>query len=988
MEHHPWSGRILCPVLVGREDARRRLAAAVDAAAKRRGGVCFVVGEAGVGKSRLAEEARSLARRAGLTIVAGRAVEAGSPVPFRPLSEGLLSAFRSAGVPRTPEFRSLGGALGRLVPEWRPDAATTTDSSLVDVSEALVRLLRVLAGGRGCLVVLEDLHWSDPETLAVVEYLADNLAGEPVLCLGTLRGDEVTPALTLARGLGARRAALVEEPARLDEPDTQRMAAACLGVSSVPSELAASVHTWSDGVPFLIEELLAAWIGCGALEHRSEGWELRSALGPMVPSTFADTVRRRLTAVGAEGRTVMAAAAVLGRRFDWALVPAITGLERATVLAVLRRCMAAQLVVDDGGDDGEGFRLRHALTREAVLGELLSPERAELSGRASRAVEELHPALDGHWCDLAAELARAAGDVERTARLLLITGRRALVRGALTSAEAILVRARELGAADVLVRTALDEALVEVFSQAGKCAEAVAVGDRVLVSLAQQAAPPVRCAEVHLHLARALLNSGAWASTTARLHQARRYLEPGAGPSMGARIDALAAHVALGEARLDDAARLATSALTVAERAALPEVACEALEVIGRRARLLHLVEAEAAFDRARVIAERHGLVVWRVRALQELAASDVATSRRLDRLTSARDAAWEAGALTTVSVLDLHIATVLAFRFEADEGLVVARRCAAAARRLDLGGLLLPMARVRQATLPMALVRQAQCHAVRGDAASMETCIADALAAAPGDRDVSAGVWGQCRATLSLLRENRARGLRELVTAAEFVRGHDDALLWVFRGLLAVVATVVDREGTAARAELAASGLTALPHHRAFLGYAEAVELGRRGYKVEADDSFVAARAEMALAGGGYGAGYLALRLVAEAALTDGWGEPVAWLREAERFFEGTGQARVAAACRSLLGRAGAPVPRRRRERIGVPAPLATLGITAREHEVLVLVAERLSNKGIAARLYISPRTVDKHVERLLAKTQLHDRAQLSDLAARLDGS
>jgi DNA-binding CsgD family transcriptional regulator len=959
----------------------------VDAAATGHGGVGFVVGEAGVGKSRLAEEVRVLASHAGFAIVAGRAVDAENPVPFRPLSEGILFAFRSSGVPRTAELRSLGAALGRLVPDWRQEAAAGTGSSLLDVSEAMLRLLRVLADGRGCLLVLEDLHWSDPETLAVLEYLADNLASERVLCLATLRGEVTTPALTLAHGLEARRAALVVLPGRLDAADTQRMAAACLGVGSVPGELAASVHTWSDGVPFLIEELLAAWIGCGALDHRSEGWVLRSAVGPMVPSTFADTVRRRLTAVGADGRTVMAAAAVLGRRFDWALVPAITGLERAAVLAVLRRCIAAQLVVDDGGEGGDGFRLRHALTREAVLAELLSPERAELSGRASRAVEALHPDLDGHWCDLAAELASASGDLDRAARLLLITGRRALAQGALTSAEAALVRARELGAADVLVRMALDEALVEVLSQAGKCAEAVAVGDRVLVALAQQAAPPVRLAQVHLHLARALLTSGAWASTGERLDQARRYVEPKAG-SMGARIDALAAHVALGEARLDDAVRLATAALTVAERAPLPEVACEALEVIGRRARLLHLVEAETAFDRARVIAERHGLVVWRIRALQELAASDVATSRRLDRLTSARDAAWEAGALTTVAVLDLHIATVLAFRFEADEGLVVARRCAAAARRLDLGGLLLPMARVRQAILPMALVREAQCHAVRGDAAPMETCIAAALAAAPGDRDVSAGVWGQCRATLSLLRENRARALRELETAAAFVRDRDDALLWVFRGLLAVVATVEDHDGDAARAELSASGLTALPHHRAFLGYAEAVELGRREQHVEAEDAFTAARAEMELAGGGYGAGYLALRLVAESAIADGWGEPVAWLREAERFFEGTGQERLAAACRSLLGRAGAPIPRRRRERTGVPAPLATLGITGREHEVLLLVAERLSNKAIAARLYVSPRTVDKHVEHLLAKTQLHDRAQLSDLVARLGGS
>jgi DNA-binding CsgD family transcriptional regulator len=283
-----------------------------------------------------------------------------------------------------------------------------------------------------------------------------------------------------------------------------------------------------------------------------------------------------------------------------------------------------------------------------------------------------------------------------------------------------------------------------------------------------------------------------------------------------------------------------------------------------------------------------------------------------------------------------------------------------------------------------MALVRQAQCHAVRGDANQMETCIAEALALGAGDPEISAGVWGQCRATLSLLGENRARALNELLTGVQFVRGRPDALRWVFRGLWTLTATVMDQDGRAARTELAESGLTTLPHHRAFLGYAEAVALGRQGRPEEASNAFATARAEMALAGGGDGFGYLALRLVAECAIADRWGAPIPWLGEAERYFEGVGQRRVASACRSLLRRAGAPAPRRRGPS-QVSESLASLGVSGREQEVLMLVAERLSNKEIAARLYLSPRTVDKHVEHLLTKTSLHNRAQLSDLAAQI---
>jgi DNA-binding CsgD family transcriptional regulator len=129
------------------------------------------------------------------------------------------------------------------------------------------------------------------------------------------------------------------------------------------------------------------------------------------------------------------------------------------------------------------------------------------------------------------------------------------------------------------------------------------------------------------------------------------------------------------------------------------------------------------------------------------------------------------------------------------------------------------------------------------------------------------------------------------------------------------------------------------------------------------------------------------ARRLAAEAALADGWGAPVAWLREAAAFFTARGEEPVAAACRALLRRAGAPVPRAGRGTHAVPAHLRALGVTDREADVLVLVAEGLTNKELAARLHLSPRTVEKHVASLLAKTGSRRRAQLAGYAARLSG-
>jgi DNA-binding NarL/FixJ family response regulator len=109
-----------------------------------------------------------------------------------------------------------------------------------------------------------------------------------------------------------------------------------------------------------------------------------------------------------------------------------------------------------------------------------------------------------------------------------------------------------------------------------------------------------------------------------------------------------------------------------------------------------------------------------------------------------------------------------------------------------------------------------------------------------------------------------------------------------------------------------------------------------------------------------------------------------VPWLREAAAFFSARGEQAVAGACRALLRRAGAPVPRGDAD---VPAELRALGVTSREAEVLTLLTEGLTNAELAARLHLSPRTVEKHVAGLLAKTGCRRRTQLAGYLARLPG-
>ena len=246
----------------------------------------------------------------------------GVPTPFRPFAEALASAGRAGRLPDGGDLDPFRPALGRLVPEWRPPRIAG-DESLVFLGEAVLRLLRALGPDAGCLLVLEDLHWADRETLALLEYLADNLSAERVLCVGTLR-DEDGAAAGLARALEARGSAAVLPLSRLDPAAMARMALACVGAAGLPEPVQSLVAERAEGLPFLVEEVLAGLIGDGTLAERDGRWQATDMTGP-----GAGHVRRcgapRLDGLDADSRRVICAAAVLGRRFDWALLGPVTG---------------------------------------------------------------------------------------------------------------------------------------------------------------------------------------------------------------------------------------------------------------------------------------------------------------------------------------------------------------------------------------------------------------------------------------------------------------------------------------------------------------------------------------------------------------------------------------------------------------------------------------------------------------------------------------
>ena len=642
-----------------------------------RGSTIALTGPPGIGKSRLLREAVATADTWGLTVLRGRSVPSGSASAFRPLTEALLGGLRHAPVPDDPMLTPFTPALARILPQWRAPGPRP-DDSLVVLGEAVLRLLTVLGPG-GIVLALEDLHWADPDTLTVVEYLADTIAVGRILLIVTAR-DEPGPAADLLRGLDSRDACTVLALPPLTGPEIGAMAAACLG-GEVPAATEAALRRRAGGTPLLVEELLAAGIDPAVA----------------VPPTVSELVVGRLATLSEGARRCVEVAAVLGRRFDWRLLPGSLGAAESDVLAALRAATATGLVEPEGEDE---FRFHHALGRDAVLAAMLPPERAWWARRALDELVALHPELDGSWCDLAADLALRAGDRERAATLLHEAGRRNLTGGALASAEAALTRAAELVVAGTDLAVAIDETRADVLAQSGRTHEALAAAVRVI----EGAAPGVPTARAHLRRARVHATAGNWAAARADLETAGTALgDPPVDDALALRVASAATHVELGAGRLADAASAARTVLSWAERSGSAEPACEALLVLGRLARRDDRNAAEEIFLRARRTAEDAGLTLMAARAAAELCIADAQYSLRLDRLADARDRAAATGDLAGVAVLDLQTAAAHSARWELDEAVAAADRCIATSRRLQLP------------TLPKALVLRAAAEALRG---------------------------------------------------------------------------------------------------------------------------------------------------------------------------------------------------------------------------------------------------------------------------------
>src|SRR4051794_18307855 len=472
---HPGMRRdLVSPLFVGRETELATMTTALESAVAGTPTVVLLGGEAGVGKTRLVEEATERAHAAGARVLAGSCIELGGEgLPFGPLAHAFRTLMRDT--PPDELDALLGPArseFARVLPDLDPDAALSTaplaDGGTARLLELVLGVVERLAEDRPLMFVIEDLHWADRSTLDLVALLVRALRVGSVLVVVSFRTDELHrshPLRPLVTGWERVRTVHRIELERFGRDDVERQLEAILG-SPPSARLVDLVHERSEGNAFLVEEIL------GAVQSGSDPDHL--------PLSLRDVLLARVERLTPPTQRLLRIAAAAGPSVSDRLLAAVAGLGDDELDDALREGLEHHVLVADG----TGYVFRHALTRDAVYGDTLARERARIHGAYGEALSA-DPGLAGPDVSVPALLALHWSASHDLPRALEASVKAARIAAPYAPAEALrhLETALELWpqVPDAPERSGID--VVEALRRAGQSAYAAGALDRSLTLL-------------------------------------------------------------------------------------------------------------------------------------------------------------------------------------------------------------------------------------------------------------------------------------------------------------------------------------------------------------------------------------------------------------------------------------------------------------------------------------------------------------------------
>src|SRR2546425_691392 len=390
------------------------------AAVRGAGRVVLIDGDAGVGKTRLAEEFLRWAGLEGATILRGHAYDTQTGMPYGPVVEALRDGLDAPGASGTaPEWLTevtrLVPELRRRYPSLREPLAPADAAERWRLFEGVTQLLLALAAERPTLVLIDDLQWCDHETCALLHFLARRCEGVPLALVVTLNLGELerdAPAARLCRALRTRASAVAISLAPLGEDEVWQMIRQ-LGHLQAPGagrRLARRLHEVSDGNPVHVIELLKALFAQGVLEADPATGEWRGpppadAASPppaVLPRAVRVVVLERVGRLAYELRDLLATIAVAGRDTSSDLLSHVHGMSRLRVAALADALVDRRLLVEERG----AYRCAHPVIADVVRESLTPARRRELHRAIALALVTIVASADPR--EVAGDIARHA----------------------------------------------------------------------------------------------------------------------------------------------------------------------------------------------------------------------------------------------------------------------------------------------------------------------------------------------------------------------------------------------------------------------------------------------------------------------------------------------------------------------------------------------------------------------------------------------------